>query len=62
MRRRGSKGWLWILAAGLVLWYVLGRVHVAFVIPLSLSTFLLLVGGAIVVVYLMLKWLVGSRP
>ena len=61
MRRRGSN-WLLILAVGLVMWYVLTRLHFHMVISLSLGSFLLLILGAIAGVYVLLKALVGSRP
>ncbi|HEY1015175.1 MAG TPA: hypothetical protein VGE07_20890 [Herpetosiphonaceae bacterium] len=61
MRRRGPN-WLLILAIVLVMWYVLSRLSFHIVIPIGLGSFLLLIAGAIAVVYVLLKALVGSRP
>ena len=61
MRRRGPN-WLLILAIVLVMWYVLTRLHFNIFIHVSLGSFLLLIVGGIVGVYVLLKALVGSRP
>lgn len=57
MVRKRSNGILLLIAVGLVLWFIVSKTRIVLWVPLSLTTFLLLVGLGIVGIYIVLRWI-----
>jgi hypothetical protein len=57
MQRKRGNGILLLIAVGLVLWFIVSKTRIVLWVPLSLTSFLLLIGLGVLGIYVVLRWI-----